>query len=427
MPPRTKKQPAADLPKAVIATAPAKPKRVRPSRSKVALAEHGIAKANATGDYTKVNDAQVKLADQATDLGNRAAVVANEVEAIARFVAAGLADRDTVLDTVAVDVRDAFLQSETDMAIKALKESNEPDREVIRSLADVGLGEDPLAEEAAAARLERYIGTWEPGTIMHLPPGAVIEMPAMSIAERLADMNDESALPMIEKEYPLDDHTADGSVFVVVGSQAVIDLIDGFLQDEDGRRDTYESAKTRLLAAQAKKLELDNRRREPVISDEDYESMVALHTELLELKGKLATLETAHSEAMARATELEHNADVARGIIHRQDAKIEELTATANGKQDFCNLLGERVAAQGTELRTLAGPNSRLAATLEGIQRRGVFARILNRKPVLPLSTPAEVYGRRNSRSTTGEPNPGVYTSTDAADQPRRQGSRVIR
>lgn len=89
----------------------------------------------------------------------------------------------------------------------------------------------PDAEEIAISKLPPVASP--PLTVEDF---ALVETATIkSITDRLAYMNDESALPMIEKDYALDDNCADGSVFTIVGSQAVIDMIDRFLPDEDVR------------------------------------------------------------------------------------------------------------------------------------------------------------------------------------------------
>lgn len=470
------------LPTTTEAT-PAKKKRA--SRSKAAIAAREAAKAYASSDWSKVSDAQVKLADTAADnewnnathegkltiaTEGAAKMASDTVLSRMKEVGAGLVSREDAMAGLKADFGitspevDAILDTEIQTAVAALDDSN-GDVEIVRSLASVGMEDDPLAEEAAAARLKRHVSKLERKLVDAVPYefGTMIELPAGADVTFMEG----TATPMLRP--PLYDVIRE-MVDLLIASGNWVPPAGG--EQEIGkywpeiRRSMLhalsgpDASRNRLLAAQAKKLELDNAEREPpqvAIDDlasvrevvlDTYDIAVEQYDQILNLEGKLKTAETALAESMANAKSLAGIADVDRGIIQRLDAKVAELEAVAAGKQDAVTELAEKLASHGSRVTQLEGylkttqdlldtevrHNLRLNTALKSFRNRGLFARILNRAPVLPLSAPAEVYGRRNSRSTTSEVN---ITKRDAdlkatlpleaADQLRRQGTRVIR
>lgn len=310
---RTKKQAAADLQNTEVAATPAKP---RASRSKLAIAQRAVAKATESNDWSAVTDSQVKVVeaaqtrDAARAVINEPAVVAHAAGELAKAVTSPDDIGKALLDDWGVI--DADPLTETDIAIKALKDTNEPSPEVVRSLADVSL-DDPWIEEPP-----------EEAAVRRLPRGHGVDFAAPTITGIVREMVD-ILIAYGAWAPPAGDEKEIGKYWADI-RQCMIHALSG-----------EEAAKIRLLAAQARKLELDNEQRVPpegsagnpgevtTIVLDTYDLAVEQYDRVLELEAETKTLKTALKEAIKRAKTAEEDAEQKRGIIHRQDERVGDL------------------------------------------------------------------------------------------------------
>lgn len=80
-------------------------------------------------------------------------------------------------------------------------------------------------------RVRDFLNTQTSALDTEFVPGEGHLHPEVHAYELCHHMNGDS-VPIIQKEYWLDERSADGTLFIAVGSQAVIDMIDRFIPDE---------------------------------------------------------------------------------------------------------------------------------------------------------------------------------------------------
>lgn len=284
----TKKQPAADLP-ATTTTPPAKPKKARPSRSKAAIAERkAAAEAAQKAGVEWFSNLARSEGLSVTPARDGVVVVSAPAQA------AAMADEiSTMLNT--------GLDDQIAEAVAALDAGNE-DPHVVRGLADVD-GEDPFAEETAAAKLK--------STRSDLDYISTLHREAIERNQILA-MRAEDA-----------EHDADQK-------RAIIEHLDERIADLQ-----------RLLATrntEIERLEGDNRAWQSGLAERARELESAKHR-IVELEGFLRISDDERDEALSWNTRL--NAAIAgiqrRGLIARilNRAPVLPLSAREKALKDF--------------------------------------------------------------------------------------------